>query len=116
MTYVVDAAAQSATAVVSLFRAVSHAEYADVMNHGILRAGPNSYANGKFFAESGGDALQWGAAFDGPGNFRILEVGFAKVVADQFMRFNRLDNIGPARFARFDEFRRPTIRLWSGSP
>jgi hypothetical protein len=112
----VDATAEDGAAAVWLFRAVSHAEYADVTNHGILRAGPNSFASGKFFAESGGDALQWGAALDGPGNFRILEVGFPKVVADQFMRFNRLDNIGPARFARFDEFNRPTVRLWSGSP
>ena len=112
----VDATTQSGTADVSLFRAVSHAEYADVMNHGILRAGPNSYVTGKFFAEAGSDALQWGVAFDGPGNVRVLEVEFPKVVADQFMRFSRLDNIGPARFARFDEFNRPTIRLWSGSP
>jgi hypothetical protein len=116
ITWMVEATAQSGTAPVSLFRAVSHAEYADVINHGTLRAGPNSYAHGKFFAESGSDALQWGSAFDGPGNFRVLEVGFTKVVADRFMRFNRLDNIGPARFARFDELNRPTIRLWSGSP
>jgi hypothetical protein len=112
----VDTTSPSGPTIVSLFRAVSHAEYVDVMRHGILRTGPNSYANGKFFAESGSDALQWGAAFDGPGNFRILQVDFAKVVADQFMRFNRVDNIGPARFARFDEFNRPTIGLWSGSP
>jgi hypothetical protein len=57
----VDATAPSGPTIVSLFRAVSHAEYADVMNHGIPRAGPNSYANGKFFAESGSDAIRWGA-------------------------------------------------------
>jgi hypothetical protein len=112
----VDRAVQSGTVTVLLFRAVSHAEFADVTNHGIFRAGPNSYATGKFFAEAGGDALQWGAALEGLGNFRILGVEFPKVVADQFMRFNRLDNIGPARFARFDELNQPTIRLWSGSP
>jgi hypothetical protein len=109
-------AVQREIAAVLLFRAVSHAEFADVTNHGILRAGPRSYATGKFFAESGGDALGWGIALEGAGNFRILEVEFPKVVADQFMRFNRLDNIGPARFARFDELNRPTIRLWNGSP
>ena len=61
----VDRAVQSGTVTVLLFRAVSHAEFADVTNHGIFRAGPNSYATGKFFAEAGGDALQWGAALEG---------------------------------------------------
>lgn len=100
-------------ATVPLFRAVSLAEFGDVTNHGSLRAGPNSFAAGKFFAESGGDALQWGAALEGTGNFRVLEVEFPNVVVDQFMRFNRLDNIGPARFAKSDELDHPTIRLWS---
>jgi hypothetical protein len=71
---------------------------------------------GKFFAESGGDAVQWGSVLEGPGNFRILEAEFPKGVADRFMRFNRLDGIGPARFGRFDELNQPTIRLWHGSP
>src|SRR5271156_3698591 len=112
MTHMADGGLQRGTATVLLFRAVSHAEFADVTNHGVLRAGPHSYATGKFFAESGGDALQWGAVLEGVGNFRILEVEFPKMVADQFMRFNRLDNIGPARFARFDELDRPTIKVW----
>lgn len=116
MTHMANGAVRSSAVTVLLFRAVSHAEFADVTNHGILRAGPNSFAMGKFFAESGGDTLQWAAALEGPGNFRILEMEFPKMVADQFMRFNRLDNIGPARFARFDELNRPTIRLWCGSP
>jgi hypothetical protein len=57
MTHMVDGTVQSGAATVLLFRAVSHAEFADVYNHGSLRAGPNGFATGKFFAESGGDAL-----------------------------------------------------------
>jgi hypothetical protein len=103
-------------AAVQLFRAVSRAEFADVTNHGIFRPGPNSYATGKFFAEFGGDAMQWSVALEWPGNFRVLEVEFPRAAADRFLRFNRLDNIGPARFARFDELNGSPIRLWSGSP
>jgi hypothetical protein len=95
---------------------VSHAEFADVTAFGALREGPNSYATGKFFAESGGDALRWGDVLEGPGNFRILEVELPTVVADRFMRYPRLDGIGPARFGRFDELNQPAIRLWHGSP
>jgi hypothetical protein len=112
----VDGTQASANATTALFRAVSHAEFADVTACGMFRQSSNSYANGKFFAESGGDALQWGRALEGAGNFRILEVEFTQVVADRFMRFGRLDGIGPARFGGLDELGRPAIRLWHGSP
>jgi hypothetical protein len=52
----VDGTVQTGTATVLLFRAVSHAESADVTNNGILRAGPKRLSMGKFFAGSGGDA------------------------------------------------------------
>ena len=107
---------QDPTSTVVLFRAVSHAEFADVIAHGMFRPGPNSYASGKFFGEAGGDALKWGNALEGPGNFRVLEAEFPKAVADRFMRFPGLDGIGPARFGTFGELNGPTIRLWNGSP
>lgn len=106
----------STTATTVLFRAVGHAEFSDVMSCGALRPGPNSYATGKFFAESGDAAVAWGNVLEGPGHFRILEVGFSKPLADGFMRFNRLDGIGPARFGRIDQLGQATIKVWAGSP
>lgn len=100
----------------SLYRAVSHGEHADLMASGVFRPGPNSYATGKFFAETGEHAAQWGNAMEGAGKFREIEAQFPKSAADQLMRWERLDGIGPARFGTFDQLRQPTIRLWPGSP
>jgi hypothetical protein len=94
-----DGIDESAAATVILFRAVSHAEFADATTFGVFRQGPNTYASGKFFAESCGDALQWGNALEGLGNFRVLEAEFPKTVADRFMRWSRLDGIGPPDLA-----------------
>jgi hypothetical protein len=106
-------AARGAT---TLYRAVSTAEHADIMATGALRAGQNSYATGKFFAESAEHAAQWGTRLEGAGNFRIIEATFPRSAADQFMRWERLDGIGPARFGTFEQIGNPTIRLWPGSP
>jgi hypothetical protein len=80
-----------------LYRAVSEAERADLMATKIFRPGQNSYVTGKFFAETAEHAAQWGNAFYGRGNFTIIEAQFSRSVADQFMRWSRLDAIGPAR-------------------
>jgi hypothetical protein len=100
----------------ALYRAVSHAEYADIAASGVLRAGPNSYATGKFFAEAGEHAAKWGRALEGAGNFRVIEAQFPTSIANQFMRWQHLDNIGPARFGTFGQIGQPTIQLWPGSP
>jgi hypothetical protein len=110
------AAEGAASPTTTLFRAASHAEFADAMEWGILRPGPNSYATGKFFAESGKDAAKWGNVLEGAGNFRILQLEFPSSTADKLMRFERLDGIGPARFGTFDQIGQPTIKLWTGSP
>ena len=86
------------------------------MRCGVFRPAPNSFATGKFFAETGEDALQWGNVLEGAGNFRVVEAAFPSSVAQQFMRWVRLDGIGPARFATFEELGQPAVRLWLGSP
>jgi hypothetical protein len=50
-------------------------------------------------------------ALEGAGNFRIVEAQFPKSAADQFMRWERLDSIGPARFGTFKQMGRPKIKL-----
>lgn len=93
----------------TLYRAVSEAEYSDILKTGIFRSGPNSYETGKFFAEYAADAEAWGNAMEGAGNFRIIQADFPTSNANQFMRFERLDGIGPARFATFEQLGRPII-------
>jgi hypothetical protein len=100
----------------TLYRSVSHAEYADITASGLLRPGPNSYATGKFFAETGEHAARWGRALEGAGNFRVIEAQFPTSTANQFMRWQNLDNIGPARFGTLEQLGQPTIRPWPGSP
>jgi hypothetical protein len=107
---------EATAATTVLFRAVSHAELADVMAYGRFRPGPNSYGLGKFFAESGPDAMQWGTVLEGSGNFRVLQVTLPRAVADRFMRFGWLDGIGAARFGGFDELDQATVEVWDGSP
>jgi hypothetical protein len=60
--------------------------------------------------------MKWGNAMEGPGNFHILQSEFPASTADQFVRWDRLDAIGPARFGTFDQLGQPTIKLWPGSP
>ncbi|HQR71322.1 MAG TPA: RHS repeat-associated core domain-containing protein [Burkholderiaceae bacterium] len=106
-------AAKGAAETTTLFRAVSHAEYADIQATGVLRAGPNSFETGKWFAESGADATKWGNVLEGPGNFRVIQVELPSSTASQFFRLGSLDGTGPARFGTFDQIGNPTISLWA---
>jgi hypothetical protein len=92
-----------------LYRAVSEAEYLELMRTGRFAHGPNSLG-GKFFAESAGDAAKWGKALLGHGNFRIISAELRSSVADQLMRWERLDAIGPARYAELNQLDEVIIR------
>ena len=68
----------------------------------VFKAGPNSLG-GKFFAESAEDAAQWGDKLEGAGNYKVISATFPKSAADSFIRWDRLDGIGPARYGELDE-------------
>jgi hypothetical protein len=85
-----------------LYRAVSHAEFGELMKTGKFAAGPNSLG-GKFFAESAEHAAQWGERLQGAGNYRIITVDVPTSAAGQFMRWVKLDAIGPARYAELEQ-------------
>jgi len=95
----------------TLYRAVSAAEHADIVANGALRAGPNSLSTGKWFWESAEHAAEFGTKMDGAGNFRIIEATFPRSAADQFMRLDRLDGIGPARFGTFEQLGDPLLQV-----
>ena len=92
-----------------LYRAVSQAEFEQLMSTGRFEAGPNAL-EGKFFAESVQDAATWGEALEGPGRYRIVEVELPTDVANNFMRWAGLDGIGPARYGEFNQLQDVVIR------
>jgi hypothetical protein len=81
---------------VSLYRSVSPGEMADIQNTGMFRMGPNS-SMGKWFAENPADAAEWGRALGNDGG--VVGATMPRTIADQMFRLDRLDNIGPARYA-----------------
>jgi hypothetical protein len=92
-----------------LYRAVSEAEFKSIMKSGKFEAGSNSLL-GKFFAESAEDAGKWGEIMEGKGKFRIIETELPNDVADELMRWEKLDGIGPARYAELEQLQEATIR------
>jgi hypothetical protein len=89
---------------VTLYRSVSALELSTLGKGFSLGGG----AEGKYFAESLNDALKWSSAL---GNPHIVEVTVSKSIADQMYRFNKLDNIGPARFATMDQLNGAAIKV-----
>jgi hypothetical protein len=92
-----------------LYRAVSEAEFQDLIQNGAFHSGPSSL-EGKWLAESADDAGKWGDLLQGPGNYRIIEVELSDEAAEQFFRVEKLDNIGPARYGELDQLRNAAFR------
>jgi hypothetical protein len=98
------------TATVKLYRAVSQDEFTEIMSTGTFKPAQNSLM-GKFFAESAEDAATWGRLFYKGGPFRIVEVEVRADAARAFMRWKRLDGIGPARYAEISELETSVVRV-----
>jgi hypothetical protein len=92
-----------------LYRAVGDAEFEDLLRSGRFRATGNS-VEGKYFAEQLGHAVAWGEALYGSGRYRIVETEVPDPDAEAFFRWDRLDAIGPARFARVEQLTRAPVR------
>ena len=84
-----------------VYRAVSEAEYQDILKHGGLRQGPNSL-EGKWFADSLEGARLHGDALEGAGKYRIIEVDVPDNAPSLFRQPN-LDGRGPARYLDLDD-------------
>jgi RHS repeat-associated protein len=97
------------TATTVLYRAVSEAEFNELMETGVFQAGRNSLG-GKFFAESLENASMWGEAFYGAGKFRLIQATVPTSVANTFLRWASLDNIGPARYAELEQLVNAVVR------
>ena len=62
--------------------------------------------------ESAEDAAQWGERLEGAGNYRIVEVEFSTSVAENLVRWGKLDGIGPARYGELHQLQGAVVRLW----
>lgn len=111
-TVTTGVAAKSADEGVDLFRHVSPGELADIGENG-FRPGAGSL-DGKWFAESGEHASQWGKALNG-GTGSVVKVRVPSSFGNQLMRLEKLDGIGPARYAephQLDQLNRYGWELW----
>lgn len=93
----------------TLYRAVTEAEAISIREIGKFSTGPNSLG-GKWLAETLEHAQKWGDLMNGKGVSKILEVKLPKPVADQLMRLERLDGVGPARYGELNQLEQATIR------
>lgn len=99
----------AAEGTVTLFRAVSKAEAADIAATGALRV-VGSSAEGKYFATNAADAATWGRRMIGDG-FQIVKAEFPAGVAKAMHAWDRLDGIGPARFATVDQLKSAVVNF-----
>ena len=96
---------------VTLYRAVSEEEFQQLLNTDQFQTASHTL-EGKFFAETPEHAVAWGEALEGSGQYRIVEVQLTTHVADELIRWERLDGIGPARYADLSQLEHATIRLY----
>src|SRR5262245_22973470 len=96
---------------VTLYRAVGEEEYQQLIRTGKFAVVPSSL-EGKFFTESAADAAHWGERLEGAENYRIVEVEFSTSVAENLLRWEKLDGIGPARYGELHQLPDAVVRLW----
>ena len=96
---------------VTLYRAVSEAEWQQLIRTGKFEAVPSSL-EGKFFAESAEDAAQWGEMLEGTSHYRIVEVVLPTSVAKSLLQWEKLDGIGPARYGELHQLYDAVVRLF----
>jgi len=95
---VAELGASAAEDGVPLYRAVSPAESDDAIGSQQFSQGPNSM-EGKWFAENGSDADEWGQKMFGSEPYRIIKTTVPQSYSDSMFSNPNLDGIGPARYA-----------------
>jgi hypothetical protein len=87
-------------ATTTAFRAVSEAEYQQMMRTGTFEVplGRPGFSpmNAKWFADSPAGAMAHGESLHGPGNFRVIEADLPNN-APSLYRHPNMDGLGPAR-------------------
>jgi len=97
------------TGTVNLYRAMSVAEYRQLLATGRFSAGNGAtYQTGKWFAEELPHAIRWGellARFSRlkASEWVVVEVRVIAPAAQRYLRIESLDGIGPARYAELQQ-------------
>ena len=91
-----------------VYRAVSEAEYQDILRTGRFNPHPNAL-EGRWFADSLEGAQAHGKGLYPDGNFRIIEADVPNNAPSLFQLPN-LDGRGPARFLHLDDLQNVTPR------
>jgi hypothetical protein len=84
-----------------LYRAVSRAEFDDILFLGYYRSLPGQM-EGKWFAESPADARKWAERLGGVDSVIVSAVA-PDSIARALFRIGMLDGVGPARYATEDQ-------------
>lgn len=88
---------------VTLYRAVSMAEYRDLQEHRRFQTTPSSL-EGKWFATTASDAAAWGRLFERfSGPFTIIAIDVPRGLLQRFGYRESLDGIGPAYYAGIEQ-------------
>jgi hypothetical protein len=95
---------------VKLYRAVGASEYQQILRTQRFETSSSS-VEGKYFAESAEHAMLWGKLLFGQEKYYTLEIVVAERDADAFYRIERLDGIGPARFAEIGQLAAISLRI-----
>lgn len=98
---------------VDLYRAVSLEEYNSSVATQKFAAGPNSYADEKFFATTYEDPVTWGSKMYGTVPFEVIHGTFeAQLVSSAVAQYwERLDGIGPAFLIPIEALNRWVISI-----
>ncbi len=86
-----------------VYRAVSAAELADIVETGKMRQGPNSM-EGKWFADSPEGAEAHGVALSGGDPYCLIEADVPDA-APSLYKVENLDGRGPARYLDIDDLK-----------
>ncbi len=100
-----------------VYRAVSEAEYQDILKSGALRPGGNSL-EGKWFADTVSGVHKHGDALHGAGKYRVIEVDVPDSVLGKLpinIRLHNLDGRGPASYVGFDDLNGLLPRILGGN-
>ncbi len=99
---------------VTLYRAVSPEEYSSATSSQQFSAGPNSYAEAKYFAITYEDAQKWGNAMYRGSEYSIISANFsANVISDPgTILYEHLDAIGNAYLIPISALNKYIMSVW----
>ncbi|WP_214086380.1 MULTISPECIES: hypothetical protein [Photorhabdus] len=97
-----------------LYRGMHLDEYNQLKGTGKWAVGHGTM-EGKWFAQSYGDAVTWGNKMGhGGSSFQVVQINVPDDIAKNMHFDPKLDGIGPARYAQLEQLNDPRVKVsWS---